>query len=57
MELLLYHYPILGLGLETQTGVFGSEIQDHPHIRGTDELMQKLYIVSLLQMSFQSEKK
>ncbi len=27
MELLLYHYPILGPGLETQTGVFGSEIR------------------------------
>jgi hypothetical protein len=30
---------------------------DHPHILGTDELMQKLSMVSLLQMSFQIEKK
>jgi hypothetical protein len=33
MELLLYHYPILGPGLETHTGVFGSEIQDDPHFQ------------------------
>jgi hypothetical protein len=27
----------------------------HHHIWGTDELMQKLYLVTLLQMSFQIE--
>ncbi len=33
MELLLYHYPILGPGLETHMGVFGNEIQDDPHFQ------------------------
>jgi hypothetical protein len=30
---------------------------DHPHIWGKDELIQKRSVVSLLQMSFQIEKK